>query len=170
MAYSSSARLLRQGTALVFLFLAGQAPALAERSSQNAGPFAALVGSWAGNGTVSLSNGSSERIRCQAAYATGTDLNNLRSVLRCASDSYKFELNSDVKDEGGKISGAWREATRNVTGPIAGTASGGDLQANIDMPGFAAGLSIATRGDKQLVSLRSQGSELTGISITFSRK
>jgi hypothetical protein len=44
------------------------------------------------------------------------------------------------------------------------------LQANIDMPGFAAGLNIATRGDKQVVSLRSQGTELTGISITFSRK
>ena len=170
MAHSSFARLLCQGAVLFVAFVAAEAPALAERNSQAAGPFAALVGSWSGSGTVSLANGSNERIRCQAAYATGNDLNNLRSVLRCASDSYKFELNSDVRDEGGKITGAWREATRNVTGPIAGTASGGDLQANIDMPGFAAGLNIATRGDKQVVSLRSQGTELTGISITFSRK
>ena len=138
--------------------------------AQQGGSFDTLIGTWSGTGTVSLASGAKERIRCQAAYALGNDANNLRSALRCASDSYKFELNSDVRDEGGKITGAWREATRNVTGPIAGTASGGDLQANIDMPGFAAGLNIATRGDKQVVSLRSQGTELTGISITFSRK
>ena len=170
MAHSSFARLLCQGAVLFVAFVAAETPALAERSSQAAGPFAALVGSWSGSGTVSLANGSNERMRCQAAYATGNDLNNLRSVLRCASDSYKFELNSDVRDEGGKITGAWREATRNVTGPIAGTASGGDLQANIDMPGFAARLTIATQGNRQVVSVSSQGTDLTGVSITLNRR
>jgi hypothetical protein len=156
--------------ALLAVLAAGMNPAQAERGSRAGGPFGDLVGSWAGNGTVSLTNGSSERIRCQAAYATGADASNLRSVIRCASDSYKFELASDVVDRGGKFSGAWREATRNIAGQIAGTAKPGELQGAIDMPGFTAGLNIASRGDRQVVSIRSQGTELAGVSITLSRK
>ena len=96
-------------------------PAHAERASQAGGTFGELMGSWAGTGTVNLANGSSERIRCNAAYATGSDSSNLRSVIRCASDSYKFELASDVTNQGGKLAGAWRESTRNIAGQIAGT-------------------------------------------------
>ncbi len=145
-------------------------PVQAERGPQAASPFGAMVGTWSGTGTVSLVNGSIERIRCQAAYAIGDASSNLRSVLRCASDSYKFDPASDVKDVGGAISGAWKEVSRNVTGPIAGKARPGDLQASIDMPGFVASLSIKTQGDRQVVSLRSQGTELAGVSITLSRK
>ena len=145
-------------------------PAHAERASHAVGTFGDLVGSWAGTGTVNLANGSSERIRCNAAYATGSDSSNLRSVIRCASDSYKFELASDVTNQGGRFAGAWRESTRNIAGQIAGTSKSGELQAAIDMPGFKAGLNIATRGNRQVVSIQSQGTELTGISISLARK
>ena len=38
-------------------------------------PFAGLDGAWSGNGTISLSDGSSERIRCRASYKVdGTGL------------------------------------------------------------------------------------------------
>src|ERR1700747_3620276 len=33
------------------------------------GPFAGMAGSWGGGGTVTLDDGSKERIRCRAAYA-----------------------------------------------------------------------------------------------------
>ncbi|MGZ9188286.1 MAG: hypothetical protein ACXW6R_26805, partial [Candidatus Binatia bacterium] len=32
------------------------------------GPFAGFSGSWSGNGTVALSDGTTERIRCRASY------------------------------------------------------------------------------------------------------
>ncbi|HEX2555551.1 MAG TPA: hypothetical protein VHL98_17775 [Microvirga sp.] len=143
------------------------APAHAERTTS---PLADLVGQWTGNGTVSLANGASERIRCQAAYAPGTDASNLRSLLRCASDSYKFELASDIVDQAGRLSGAWKEVTRNVSGPVAGSVTRGELQAQIDMPGFAARLTIATQGNRQVVSVKSEGSELAGVSITLNRR
>ena len=44
---------------------------VAQRTAAASGPFADFVGSWSGTGTISLANGSSERIRCQAAYAPG---------------------------------------------------------------------------------------------------
>ncbi len=162
--------LLRQGALLLAGVMLTITPVRAERGALTAGPFVELLGTWSGTGSVSLSTGSSERIRCQAAYASGDDLNNLRTVLRCASDSYKFELASDVTHGSGTITGAWKETSRNVTGPISGIAQPGDLRANINMPGFAADLNIKTQGNRQVVSLRSEGTELTGISITLSRK
>jgi hypothetical protein len=146
--------------------LTGSLPAQA----QQGGSFQGLVGSWSGNGTVTLANGSRERIRCQAAYALGNDANNLRSALRCASDSYKFELNSDVNSRAGALSGAWRESTRGLTGAVSGSVTGDDVKARIESPGFAADLSLATSGNRQTVTLNSQGTELSGVSITLTRR
>ena len=44
----------------------------AQAHAQSAGPFAALPGSWSGGGTISLSSGANERIRCRAAYEVGS--------------------------------------------------------------------------------------------------
>jgi len=60
------------------------------------GPFAGLNGSWSGSGTVSLADGSKERIRCRANYTVDATGSGLRQSLRCASDSYKFDLASNV--------------------------------------------------------------------------
>src|ERR1700680_1946670 len=60
------------------------------------GPFAGFDGAGAASGTVSLSDGSTEHIRCKANYkVNGTGLE-LKQSLDCASDSYKFDLTSDV--------------------------------------------------------------------------
>ena len=155
------------GSALAASLALSLAPAHAERTTS---PFDDFVGQWAGNGTVSLANGASERIRCQAAYATGSDSSNLRSIIRCASDSYKFELNSDVSYQAGTLSGNWREASRNISGSLTGSAEPGQITARIDAPGFAAGLALAARGKQQSVTLRSKGTELTGISINLTRR
>ena len=56
------------------------------------GPFAGMAGNWSGGGTVTLDDGSTERIRCRATYAVGAGGNGLNQNLTCASDSYKFDL------------------------------------------------------------------------------
>src|SRR5271155_3577853 len=79
------------GAALLLSISAGQA---------QSGPFAGFDGAWAGNGTVALSDGTTERIRCRADYkVNGTGLA-LKQSLHCASDSYKFDLTSDVTSQG----------------------------------------------------------------------
>src|SRR5215813_14239724 len=91
------------GAALMLSMAAGQA--------QSSGPFAGFDGAWSGSGTVSLSDGSTEHIRCKADYkVNGTGLG-LKQQLHCASDSYKFDLTSDVTSNGDRISGNWSEAS-----------------------------------------------------------
>ena len=129
-------------------------------------PFAGFDGAWSGNGTVSLSDGSTERIRCRADYKiNGTGLG-LKQTLRCASDSYKFDLSSDVTSQGDRISGNWNEATRNIFGNLQGTAGGGKIDVLVEAPGFTANLLMRTNGNRQTVQISSKG-DIRGVSITM---
>jgi hypothetical protein len=132
-------------------------------------PFAGLSGAWSGSGTVTLSGGASERIRCRATYVVGNDGNQLQQNLRCASDSFTFELRSDVNHAAGQISGNWSEVTRNVGGNISGRAGNGKIQALVDGPAFAASLALTMQGDRQSVLIRSDSTTLTQVSITLNR-
>ena len=135
--------------------------------AQSASPFAGFNGSWSGSGTVSLSDGSSEQIRCRATYNVvgGTAL---KQSLRCASDSYKFELSSDVKSQGNQVTGTWGEASRNIFGNLQGTAGNGQIEVFVEASGFAANLTLRTNGTKQVVQIDSKG-EIRGVTITMTK-
>src|ERR1700732_1790046 len=112
------------------------------------GPFAGFDGSWSGNGTVSLSDGTTERIRCRASYKVDGSGSGLQQTLRCASDSYKFDLSSNVISQGDRITATGSEASRNVNGNLQGKAGGGQIDVFVEAAGFAATLNLTTRGNK----------------------
>src|ERR1700736_5673136 len=147
------------GAALMLSVSAGHA---------QAGPFAGFDGAWAGNGTVALSDGTTERIRCKADYKiNGTGLG-LKQSLHCASDSYKFDLSSDGTIQGDRISGNWSEPSRNIFGNLQGTAGGGQIDVFVEASGFAANLNLRTNGNKQVVQIDSKD-EIRGVKITMTR-
>src|ERR1700719_3446844 len=129
-------------------------------------PFAGFDGAWSGNGTVSLSDGTTERIRCKADYKVSGSGLGLKQNLHCASDSYKFDLSSDVTSQGDRISGNWREASRNIFGNLQGTAGGGRIDVFVEASGFAANLTLTTTGNRQTVQISSKG-EIRGVTITM---
>ncbi|HEY4847258.1 MAG TPA: hypothetical protein VIH87_05535 [Methylocella sp.] len=104
-----------------------------------------------------MTNGATERIRCKATYAVNPAGKAVQQTLRCASDSYRLEISSNVISEGGSLSGSWAEATRGIAGNISGRASGAEILANVAGAGFTARLDVRTHGDKQSVTLRPQG-------------
>jgi hypothetical protein len=129
-------------------------------------PFAGFDGAWSGNGTVLLSDGSSERLRCRALYQVdGTGLV-LKQTLRCASDSYKFDLSSDVTSHGDHITGNWSETNRNISGSLLGTAGNGRIDVAVESAGFSATLTLRTTGNRQTVQISSKG-DIRGVSITM---
>jgi hypothetical protein len=132
-------------------------------------PFAHLAGSWSGQGKITVQNGSSERIRCRGNYRAGETGSTLTISLRCASDSYKFELASDVTYDNGNISGSWNETTRSVYGQLSGRATANNITAQASAVGVTAAISIATRGNSQNVTIRSPGSEISEIAVTMAR-
>ena len=137
-------------------------------SHAQSGPFAGLAGVWSGGGTVTLDDGSTERIRCRATYAVGNGGNGLNQSLTCASDSYRFNLASNVVASGGSLSGTWSESSRGVSGSLEGRGGNGNFQVIASAPGFTANISLTTRGNKQSVVIRAE-SQFRGASISLSR-
>jgi hypothetical protein len=147
------------GAALMLSVSAGHA---------QSGPFVGFNGAWTGNGTVVLSDGSTERIRCKADYRVNDTGLALKQSLHCASDSYKFDLSSDVTSQGDRISGNWSEASRNIFGNLQGTAGGGRIDVFVEASGFAANLTLTTTGNRQVVQISSKG-EIRGVNITMTK-
>lgn len=141
---------------------------LSTSASYADGPFAGFEGAWSGTGTVALSDGSKERIRCKATYKVGGGGKQLAQTLRCASDSYKFDLTADVASNGDRISGNWSEASRNINGNLQGKAGGGNIEVFVEAAGFAASISLTTRGNKQSVAISSKG-DIRGVNISMTR-
>jgi hypothetical protein len=138
----------------------------------NDGPFHEFDGSWTGTGTLRPSNGAAERIRCNANYRPrGSSQHEIDLQLRCASDSYNFDLSGQfTADEQNQVSGRWTERTRSVGGTAVGNAQGDRLQLHIESAGFAADLVMLTRNRRQSVTIDSQGGgQIVKASITLSR-
>lgn len=128
--------------------------------------FAGLAGSWSGGGTVTLDDGSSERIRCRANYKVAGP--NMEMVLTCASDAYKFNLQAAVADSGGNITGNWSETSRNVGGSIQGRGAGGSVQVVASAAGFNASISLKTTGNKQSIAMKAD-SQFRAANISLSK-
>src|ERR1700722_13584959 len=151
--------------AVVALFAAS---VFSSASHAQSGPFAGMAGNWSGGGTVTLDDGSTERIRCRASYAVGAEGNGLNQTLTCASDSYKFNLSSNVIAQRGVLSGSWSESSRGINGNLEGRVGGGVFQVIASAPGFTANLTLTTRGNRQSVAIKAE-TGFRGANITLSR-
>jgi hypothetical protein len=151
---------------LLFIVLLCSFAPLARAQS---GPFTVLEGTWSGEGNITTSAGLRERLRCRATYRSAQAGDQLRLALRCASDSYNFDLAGDVEHRNGAISGTWSEATRGVSGTISGRASGDNVDASARGDGFTVTLSLSTRANRQSVRIRYVASEATEVSIALTK-
>jgi hypothetical protein len=161
---SAACLLLGAGLALVASPASAQSAAAAA-----AAPFEHLSGAWSGNGAVKLANGSKERIRCRVNYNVAASGMSFRQNLRCASDSYTFDLNSDIAYANGTITGRWTETTRNKSGYINGRVKGNQIEALAETNGFAAFLTVTTNGGRQQVTIQSKNADISNVSISLSR-
>ena len=128
-----------------------------------------MAGVWSGAGTVTLDDGSTERIRCRETAAVGAGGTGLNLTLTCASDSYKFDLSGNVVSDRGALSGSWSESSRGITGSLEGRGASGSIQVVANAAGFTASLSVATRGNRQSVAIRAENG-FRGASIALSRR
>jgi hypothetical protein len=152
--------------ALIFGLFAGTTLAWGQ-----SGPFSTLGGTWSGTGQISFADGRNERVRCTSDAAVGEGGNHIEQSLRCASDSYNFQLHSNAANRGGQISGTWSESTRNLSGNLAGRANGNTIQVRADAGTFAVALTLVSSGNSQQVTIQPQGQgEITGVAVKLTRR
>ena len=115
-------------TILCFAVADGSAQNTAKQGSAvTASPFGQLAGNWSGSGTIDLSNGKHEPIKCRASYDVLDEQNKLQLNINCASESYKFDLRGSATYSGNAITGNWSESTRK-TGAMSGKVEGAGFQ------------------------------------------
>ena len=131
-------------------------------------PFTAMSGSWSGAGVITMASGNKERIRCRARYDVDGSGNTLDLVLRCASDSYNFEFQSNVSHSNGAVTGNWSENTRHVGGSLEGNARGNAIQVRVSGV-ISAVLGMSTNGNQQSISIQAPGTELASVAISMNR-
>ena len=155
--------------AALFLLLAA---CIADSShAQSIAPFKRLAGQWSGSGTIDLTDGKREPIRCRASYDVLSDQRNLQLNIRCASDSYNFDLRASATYSAGSVSGTWSESTRLVTGTIAGRADSEHISVVAKAASFSASLSLTTHGSRQSVVIRAHSADagIKGVSMHLRR-
>ena len=143
--------------------------AVASAGALAAGPFEPLSGSWSGGGTIAMNDGHNERIRCKAEYEVVPSGIILHQNLRCASDSYKFEVRSSLQADGDSLTGTWRETTRQVIGNVSGTIRGERITTDVQGTGFSANLDVTTHGNAQSVSIKPTGTDIKSVQIDLKR-
>lgn len=155
---------MKAGLAVALLLVSTQghtAPALESA-------FSGWSGNWSGGGTITMTNGSTQQIRCQAAYIVNDGGRAAQQTLRCASDSYKVDINSQVISEGRSLSGSWAETTRGLSGNISGYVKGSHVAANVTGADFAARLNLQTQGERQLVTIRPlTGTDVVAVTVSL---
>ncbi len=155
-------------SALAAIFFAGAVAALPQSgSAQATGPFAGYDGEWQGTGRVVGANGNAERIKCRANYKVSPDGSGLGQSLVCASDSYRFDIRSDVVSDGRSVHGSWQELTRDATGNLTGRINDGTVESSVDGPGFTARLTVKMSGRKQVVTINPTGTDISRVDITL---
>lgn len=153
---------LAAALALMAIFLSAPWPA----GHAAANPFDVLLGSWRGSGQIVLSNGKSERLKCNAYYTGGGS--QLGMAIRCQSESSSVEIRSKLSQSGGRITGTWEERTFNASGTAAGQATGDRISLQIS-GGVSGTMLVSYSGSRQSVAISTQGIALKSVSIDLSR-
>jgi hypothetical protein len=100
-----------------------------------------------------------------------SDQRNLQLNIRCASDSYNFDLRASAAYSAGSVSGTWSEATRLVAGTIAGRADSEHIHVVAKAASFSASLSLTTHGARQSIVIRAHSADagIKGVSMNLRR-
>jgi hypothetical protein len=124
-----------------------------------------MNGYWSGNGSVVLSNGNTERVKCSVVYKVTDGGAQIRQTMRCASADYKIDALADLHVKGERVSGSWEEKTYSATGAVSGRFSDNNFVLSIQGANFSAAMNVSVSDCKQNISISPQGLEVTRISI-----
>jgi hypothetical protein len=132
----------------------------------DAGPFDTLLGSWRGSGQIELSQGKTERLKCNAYYTGGGS--QLGMAIRCQSESSNVEIRSKLSQSGGRVTGTWEERTFNAEGNASGQATNGKI--TLSIRGSVIGsMQVSYSASRQSVSISTQNIALKSVSIDLTR-
>jgi hypothetical protein len=134
-------------------------------SVAGAGPFDELSGYWTGTGSITLSSGNTERVKCAVVYKVTDEGAQIKQTIRCASTDYSINASADLRVKGDHVSGNWEEKTYSATGEVSGRYNGGSFVLSIQGANFTAAMNVSLSACKQSISIAPKGLDVNRISI-----
>jgi hypothetical protein len=135
-----------------------------------ADPIENLTGYWSGNGSIALSNGKTERVKCQVFYKTDGGAGQIRQTMRCASADYNINSLAELRVKGSQVSGTWEEKTYAVKGDVTGRYGSDGFALSIQGANFTAAMNVTLSSCKQSLNVTPQGLEVQRVSITLAKE
>jgi len=149
--------------------LLGVCGAIATVGAASAGPIEDLAGYWTGAGTVLLTNGNTEKVKCAVIYKVGGGSTQIKQTLRCAAADYTINSAAELRVNGAQVSGSWEEKTYSATGEVAGRYTGSSFVLSIKGQNFTAGMNVGLSSCKQSINITPQGLEVKRISMNLAK-
>jgi hypothetical protein len=135
----------------------------------SADPLGDLNGFWSGSGSVVLSGGNTERVKCQVFYKAGEGNTQIRQTIRCASTDYTINALAELRVKGNQVTGSWEEKTYSARGEVTGRYSGESFALSIQGANFTAAMNMSLSACKQNISITPKGLDVTRITITLAK-
>jgi len=155
-------RILARLTAMIL-------PAMLFASAALADQIADLTGFWSGNGSISLANGRTERVKCQVFYKIEGGAQ-IKQTMRCASPDYTINALAELQLKGSHVSGTWEEKTYAAKGDVTGRYGGDGFVLSIKGANFTAAMNVTLSSCKQSLNITPQGLEVTRVSIALAKE
>jgi hypothetical protein len=134
-----------------------------------ADPLGDLNGFWSGSGSVQLTGGSTERVKCQVFYKSGEGSTQIRQTMRCASTDYTINSLAELRVRGNQVTGSWEERTYSAKGEVTGRYSSDGLVLSIQGANFSAAMNVSLSSCKQNISITPRGLDVTRVTIVLAK-
>jgi hypothetical protein len=134
-------------------------------------PFDKLAGRWLGDGRFGIRDGGTEAVKCRVTYIlAGGSGDELKQTIRCAAPSGTIEVQSLVTHAAGKLSGTWKELSRDMSGELTGEVTPKGYRVAIKGSSLNANMTIILVGDtKQVVEIQFLDSALIGLTLILQK-
>jgi hypothetical protein len=134
-----------------------------------ANPLGEMAGYWTGAGSVTLSGGNTERVKCAVIYKVSDDGGQIKQSIRCASTDYTINATAELRVKGEQVSGNWEEKTYSAVGEVSGRYTGESLVLSIQGANFTAAMNVSLSACKQSISIAPKGLDVNRISIGLAK-
>lgn len=130
-------------------------------------PFELVIGKWKGNGVMTMSDGTKERIACDADHS-GNSVQ-LRLVIHCVSGERDIRMLARLSSNAGRLLGFWEEKYFKAAGAITGIATENKISFTIS--GNVNGKMIVTyTKNRQNIDITTRDVTLQSLEISMRRR
>ena len=118
-----------------------------------------------------IRDGGTEAVKCRVTYIlAGGSGDELKQTIRCAAPSGSIEVQSLVTHSAGKLSGTWKELSRDMSGELTGEVTPKGYRVTIKGSALSANMTIILVGDtKQVVEIQFLDSALIGLTLILQK-